>query len=198
MRTHITSHARTRPYTPLRGPGPHPLVLPRFTSSKDAESRGKGRRWRERKDILFFPGPPVWRRQQVKRMEVLEVRVPTGSRVALEFKTQQGSSPPYRLWRKFAFAGTEQMGETAGLVLEPAWFDLLNVSPNSELKSVFLLNLVPNQGQRGPYGGHTLIQEQFSIVGATLIHLGIRLLAVDTPRQQTQERLSSLKAPSVP
>lgn len=65
MRTHITSHARTRPYTPLRGPGPHPLVLPRFTSSKDAESRGKGRRWRERKDVLFFPGPPVWRRQQV-------------------------------------------------------------------------------------------------------------------------------------
>lgn len=60
-----SKYTHTYIYRPLRGPVPHPLVLPRFTSSKDAESRWKGRRRRERKDICFFPGPPVLRRQQV-------------------------------------------------------------------------------------------------------------------------------------
>lgn len=48
-----------------------------------------------------------------KRMEVWEVRVPTGSRVALEFKTQQGSSPPYLLYLQTQTSDKEQMGEAA-------------------------------------------------------------------------------------
>lgn len=144
MRTHITrthAPARTRPS------GARALILSFCLASPPAKTRrveGKDGGGEKEKTSCFFPGPPVWRRQQVCITTKEWKSWKSVSRQVLEWHLNSKHSrdhprcifcvckhklPPKSKWGKQRDS------------LEPASFDLLNVSPNSELKSApFLLN----------------------------------------------------------